>query len=74
ATVTYGDKSNPPIKNQAIPNIKWSIDPPDQHATLNWDPSGMTNDAGQLAATLSSTQPIDPKTKVYLEMDNQPKL
>ncbi|WP_340619037.1 inverse autotransporter beta domain-containing protein, partial [Xenorhabdus entomophaga] len=36
ATVTYGDKSNPPIKNQAIPNIKWSIDPPDQHATLNW--------------------------------------
>ncbi|MDC9616085.1 inverse autotransporter beta domain-containing protein [Xenorhabdus khoisanae] len=74
ATVTYGDKSNPPIKNTAIPNIKWSIDPPDQHATLNWDPSGMTNDAGQLAATLSSTQPIDPKTKVYLEMDNQPKL
>ncbi|WP_338883618.1 inverse autotransporter beta domain-containing protein [Xenorhabdus sp. TH1] len=74
ATITYGNKNNPPIKNKAISNVKWSIDPPDKHATLTWDSAGMTNDAGQLTAMLSSTQPIDPKTKIYLSMDEQPKL
>ncbi|MBC8949005.1 putative invasin [Xenorhabdus sp. TS4] len=74
ATITYGNKNNPPIKNKAISNVKWSLDPPDKHATLTWDSAGMTNDAGQLTAMLSSTQPINPKTKIYLSMDEQPKL
>ncbi|MBD1226714.1 inverse autotransporter beta domain-containing protein [Xenorhabdus griffiniae] len=74
ATITYGNKNNPPITNQAIPKVQWSLEPADKHATLVWDSAGMTNDAGQLTATLSSTQPLDPKTKIYLSMDEQPKL
>ncbi|WP_053460713.1 inverse autotransporter beta-barrel domain-containing protein [Xenorhabdus sp. GDc328] len=74
ATITYGNKNNPPIKNQVIPNVKWSIEPENKHAILNWDSAGTTNDNGQLTATLSSTQPLDPKTKIYLSMDAQPKL
>lgn len=74
ATITYGNKNNQPIKNKAIPKVQWSIEPADKHATLIWDSAGMTNDAGQLTATLSSTQPLDPKTKIYLSMDEQSKL
>ncbi|WP_167383234.1 inverse autotransporter beta domain-containing protein [Xenorhabdus ishibashii] len=73
-TITYGNKNNPPIKNKAIPNVKWSIEPPDEHTTLHWDKAGMTNDNGQLTATLSSTQSLKPDTKIYLAMDDQPKL
>ncbi|WP_074022689.1 inverse autotransporter beta domain-containing protein [Xenorhabdus eapokensis] len=74
ATITYGNKNNLPIKNKAIPNVKWSIEPPDEHATLHWNEAGMTDDNGQLTATLSSTQPLKPNTKIYLTMDDQPKL
>ncbi|MDC9580834.1 inverse autotransporter beta domain-containing protein [Xenorhabdus sp. PR6a] len=75
ATITYGNKNNPVIiQNRVMPNVKWSIDPPDQHTKLNWDPSGKTNDKGQLTATLTSTKPLEPKTKIYLSVDDQPNL
>ncbi|MDC9594330.1 inverse autotransporter beta domain-containing protein [Xenorhabdus sp. IM139775] len=75
ATVTYGNKNNPfIIQNRVIPNVKWSIDPPDEQAKLNWDPSGKTDDKGQLTATLSSTNPLEPRTKIHLSLDEQPNL
>ncbi|MDE9571632.1 hypothetical protein, partial [Xenorhabdus bovienii] len=74
ATVTYGDKNNKPLKKDTmIPDVKWTIDPPNNDARLLWNDSQPLNEQGQLTATLGSTTPLDPKTKVYLSIAGMPK-
>ncbi|MBI6549302.1 inverse autotransporter beta domain-containing protein [Xenorhabdus lircayensis] len=75
ATITYGNKDNAPLPgNRAIPGVNWSIEPSNSNAKLLWEPSGTTNDQGQLTATLSSTTPLSKDTKVYLTMDGMDKM
>ncbi|MBD2812811.1 inverse autotransporter beta domain-containing protein, partial [Xenorhabdus sp. Vera] len=74
ATVTYGDKNNKPLKKDTmIPDVKWTIDPPNDDAELHWNDSQPLNEQGQLTATLGSKTPLDPKTKVYLSIAGMPK-
>ncbi|MDE9590937.1 hypothetical protein, partial [Xenorhabdus bovienii] len=42
-------------------------------ARLLWNDSQPLNEQGQLTATLGSTTPLDPKTKVYLSIAGMPK-
>ncbi|MDE1483618.1 inverse autotransporter beta domain-containing protein [Xenorhabdus bovienii] len=73
ATLTYGKDSDPALPaGTVIDDVKWTVEPPDDAMTLNWDKSGKTNDKGQLTATITSTKAK--KGKVYLEMNGMPKV
>ncbi|OTA20842.1 putative invasin [Xenorhabdus beddingii] len=74
ATITYGNENNPPVKGAVIPDVKWTLDPPNDQAKLIWDPTGELNEQGQLTASLTSTEPLHQDTKVYLAMDGMPKV
>ncbi|OTA20841.1 putative invasin [Xenorhabdus beddingii] len=74
ATITYGNKDNPPLKEVAIPDVKWTLEPPNDHAKLTWEPTGTLNEQGQLTATLTSRDPLQKDTKIYLAMDGMPKV
>ncbi|MDE9552456.1 inverse autotransporter beta domain-containing protein [Xenorhabdus bovienii] len=73
ATLTYGKDSDPALPaGTVIDDVKWTVEPPDDAMTLNWDKSGKTNDKGQLTATITSTKAK--KGTVYLEMNGMPKV
>ncbi|MGJ0637904.1 inverse autotransporter beta domain-containing protein [Xenorhabdus bovienii] len=73
ATLTYGKKNDPALPaGTVIDDVKWTVEPPDDAMTLNWDKSGKTNDKGQLTATITSTKAK--KGTVYLEMNGMPKV
>ncbi|WP_051875415.1 inverse autotransporter beta domain-containing protein [Xenorhabdus bovienii] len=74
ATLTYGKDSDPALPaGTVIDDVKWTVEPPNDAMTLNWDKSGKTNDKGQLTATITSTKPFK-DIKVYLEMNGMPKV